>query len=375
MKERVNEQITNPKTRIYYLDVARFIAIISISCNHAVNRGYATYVNQYIEFNSLPIYSSLFETIIYIFSRMGVPLFLMISGALLLKKDINDQKGIVAFYKHNLLRLFLTSEIWIVICFWFLAIQRIIADPSVLLKTIRDFLLSMLFINQEVYPSFWYLPMILCLYILIPFLCILKNHISWKSIIIPFFIVIFIGFVVPSINSFNLYFFDGNKWNLPDRAFLLSYFLVYMVIGYFISKKKLKSIATKWIALLFIISFGVTCAFQYYAFSQKPDCHLTYDFIGVLVASTFLFELIRRFADKVIVIRKPVEYIAKISFGIYFVHIFVMSILDHFGYLFSSFFNKPMYVLFLEFASVGLSILIIFITSKISFVKKYLYMM
>lgn len=368
-------KVKNQRKRIFYLDVARFLAIISISFNHAVNRGYATYDNQYLEFNTLSVFSSVFETVVYIFSRLGVPLFLMISGALLLKKDIKDPDSIKGFYKHNLLRLFITSEIWIFISYWFLTIRDVIAHPSTVLKALKDCVLTMLFVNQNVYPSFWYLPMILCLYILVPFLCILKTSLNWKSIILPVAVVTFMGFVIPSINSANIYFADGAQWVLPDRAFLLSYFLVYMIAGYYMSHKKLDKIKSVWIIAGFILSFGLTCAFQYYAFSKEQDCHLTYDFIGILISSLFFFELIRRSAKYLVKVRKPIEYIAKISFAIYFAHIFIMSVISHFDGLLLGYMSKPVYVLFLEISSVGLSIIAIWITSKVPFVKKYLFMM
>ena len=70
--------------RSYYLDIARAIAIISISLNHAVNRTYDNYAGQMEEFLELSWASSLLKAVTTMFSHLGVPLFLMISGALLL---------------------------------------------------------------------------------------------------------------------------------------------------------------------------------------------------------------------------------------------------------------------------------------------------
>lgn len=105
------------RKRIYWLDVARVVAIISISLNHAVNRAYDNYANQMAEFLSIPLASTIFKTVISIFSRLGVPLFLMISGTLLLRKNITDEDGIKRFYKHNYLDLIITSELWYFIMF------------------------------------------------------------------------------------------------------------------------------------------------------------------------------------------------------------------------------------------------------------------
>ena len=77
--------------RSYYLDIARAIAIISISLNHAVNRTYDNYSGQMAEFLESSYLSSLLKSVVTIFSHLGVPLFLMISGALLLLSAIPVQ--------------------------------------------------------------------------------------------------------------------------------------------------------------------------------------------------------------------------------------------------------------------------------------------
>ena len=77
--------------RSYYLDIARAIAIISISLNHAVNGTYDNYAGQMEEFLELSWASSLLKAVTTMFSHLGVPLFLMISGALLLLSAIPVQ--------------------------------------------------------------------------------------------------------------------------------------------------------------------------------------------------------------------------------------------------------------------------------------------
>lgn len=69
--------------RQFYLDVMRAFAIISISMNHAVNRTYQNFSYSFFEFRSIPLWSSWIKVCAIIFGHIGVPLFLMISGALL----------------------------------------------------------------------------------------------------------------------------------------------------------------------------------------------------------------------------------------------------------------------------------------------------
>ena len=78
------------------LDLARSIAIISITFNHAVNRSFAVNVGQFEEFRQIPIWLTLIKSVLYAFSRVGVPVFVMISGALLLPRnyDMETQKSL-----------------------------------------------------------------------------------------------------------------------------------------------------------------------------------------------------------------------------------------------------------------------------------------
>lgn len=85
MQESNKISLTN-KNRIYYLDIARVIAIISITLNHAVGRSFDLHNDTMLEYNTLPLYLTVIKTVAYIFSRIGVPLFLMISGGI----DLTD---------------------------------------------------------------------------------------------------------------------------------------------------------------------------------------------------------------------------------------------------------------------------------------------
>jgi surface polysaccharide O-acyltransferase-like enzyme len=90
---RAERSDTMKQKRLFYLDVARVIAIISISLNHAVNRSYQNYSGQMAEFFAIPMASTLFKMLISVFSRIGVPLFLMITGVLILNKKMEQNIG------------------------------------------------------------------------------------------------------------------------------------------------------------------------------------------------------------------------------------------------------------------------------------------
>ncbi|MBR6459030.1 MAG: acyltransferase family protein [Actinomycetaceae bacterium] len=153
--------------------IARSIAIISITLNHAVNRSFSVYHGQHNEFVELPLWVSVTEATVATFSRLGVPLFLMITGALMLHRDYESKGRISRFLKYNWLQLLITTEIWLTIMFWYIQLL-----PKSVLRTdgigecLKDFFCTLLFIDPVTMGNMWYMSMILCVYLMIPILAI-----------------------------------------------------------------------------------------------------------------------------------------------------------------------------------------------------------
>lgn len=71
--------------------------------------------------------------------RLGVPLFLFLSGFLLLQKQINDEKDIFTFYKKNLISLVIANSIWVIIYNIFFVITKQNNLVSLIIKIITKF--------------------------------------------------------------------------------------------------------------------------------------------------------------------------------------------------------------------------------------------
>lgn len=95
------------KARIFWIDIVKFIAVLFIILAHIV-----WIVEQEIHIKGNLLND--FLTINRIIATLGVPLFMLVSGSLLLGKDFKSNSDIFAFYKRGLLPLFITAEIWIV---------------------------------------------------------------------------------------------------------------------------------------------------------------------------------------------------------------------------------------------------------------------
>ncbi len=364
---------TEQKNRIPYLDILRSIAIVSITMNHAINRSFATSVNTLQEYLSIPLFMTVIKASIYIFSRLGVPLFLMITGALLLNRDYSDPKTLSRFLKHNFLSLLITTEIWLGIMFWYLKIPGILAGRCTPLQLIADFVLNQLFLNQTTMGSMWYMPMILCLYLLLPMVSLAIHKLSPKLIAVIFCLILCSSIVIPNINI--ILCLLGCDFTLTlalDPTYLLSNYWVYVLSGYYISKGILKNWRTELVLLFSLGSYILTVLFQIWLYVCDINYSVVYRDLGPLLAAAFLFESFRRREHLPQRITTAANRLSRIAFGIYFVHICIITGLE-WTVSEQTFYYLPRFFL-LELVSFFGSILIIKIVSKIDWCKKYLFL-
>lgn len=362
--------------RTFYLDLVRVIAIVSITLNHAVNRSYRNYQGQMKEYLAIPLVSTLFKTLITVLSHIGVPLFLMITGVLILNKKMEDGNDLKRFYKHNLLSLFITAEIWYILFYWYLVLDRGIQKIG-WLKAIDGMFSTMLFQNQTTMDCMWYMPMILCVYATLPFAIMVKDKLAnskEKLLSLPMVLLFLTTMVMPFVsNLLKLLGLEGLKSPFEDNH-LFSFYYIYIIVGYLIGKGLLNKLSTRSVALVAGGSFVICCVYQLWAYSRPENYLVAYDFPLMPVCAGFLFELVRRGADRLKKVQKPVTYISRIAFGIYFVHILVMTELVKILNRYAPAMFRPVRLLTLEAVSVGLSIVVIFLLSRIKVFRKYLFL-
>ena len=369
--------IPTAKKRSLYLGVARTVAIISISLNHAVNRTYKNYEGQQLEFLTIPLIDTVLKSIITVFSKLGVPLFLMISGALLMNKRMEGPVDVKRFYRHNLLDLLITAEIWYAIIYWcklIIGTDGISLSDLTFAQAIAGMVKTMLFLDQSTLDSMWYMPMILCLYTTLPFLVMVKDKLGPSKwlLLIPGAVVLVYCMVMPAINGILRLGGQPTVDVTIREADLMSVFYLYLIAGYFISSGVL-SRAKGWILLLtVIISFALTCCYQLYAYSCPKDLIIGYEFPLLLICGGALFESIRRTSHHLERLRRPITYISKISLGIYFMHILIMLALAR---ILGDAGRTTLWRLgTLEVGSVGLSIVLIALLSQIKPLRRRLFL-
>lgn len=343
------------------LDLVRTIAILMICFNHAISTFYDDQVNFEL-FNKIGIGSQVYMVTTYILSRIGVPLFLFLTGALVLNKNFEKSKDIKHFYKKNLLSLFISVEIWNLIYYF---LNMIITKCSF---NALDLLQILTFTKRSVYGHMWYMPMILGMYFFLPFLSIIVKKYNLKDFLIPIIFSLIYFFIIKYIN----YVFIIERTNfhingLLDLSFSGAQYGLYIILGYYIhNKNALKKVKPIFLILISLISFILNCLVQVYFYKREASAIVYYDFIGVLTISTSIYLLLLKCKIKE---SKLLKYISINSLPIYFIHFPVLIILKNYTNLNM---NRPISVIIYYFASLLISILIIKIISRIKFIKKYL---
>ncbi len=169
----------------------------------------------------------------YAIISIGVNLFIMISGYLLLDKT---EETIVFFKKRilNILPLFLVFNI-IYIYFGKIPIMPILKGKAISAS------------------HFWYIYMILGLYLLTPWLQKVLKYAEKETLF-----VVFLWFLCNILNPYLRYF---NFAEIPFSNFPLTGFIGYYILGYFVKKYDNKVKRTSFILIIVIYALGFLLSF------------------------------------------------------------------------------------------------------------------
>ena len=355
----------NSLSRIVWIDVARAVAILMVLLIHSLDGIYESCL-----YGGQPIdtVTNIFITTFYTLGRLGVPLFLFISGALLLNKNFTDKKNIVQFYKKNYLNLLICFLIWIVI---YNILIPIIRNESF---SIKKMLLELLFLRTNDLSHMWYMYVILGIYIIIPFLSVVLNKFP-KSAIFPVMLLItFNTMILPNTSSLLKVFGIDLPSNIVlDINGVGSYYTIYLITGFYLYNGVFKSIKTSYISFLGIVFFIGSIFVQVLTSHGGQRHNIWYDFIGLYLCSICVFELFSRISLKNKYTILLTNELSKRALAIYFIHIPIIFLLKRTGF----FQNIPrsigFFILFI--VTLMLSLLLINFLCKIKTIRKWVLMM
>lgn len=301
---------------IIYIEALRVFACFFVIFNHTGVYGFFLFSE--CELGSIQFWVYLF---ISIFCKFAVPVFFMISGALLLDKE----ESIKIVYKKRILRIFLVLFIFSAVVY----IEKIFIYkfPSNL-----NGYFERLYTGTITTP-YWYLYAFITYLISLPFLRKMVRNLGEKD----FFYIIGISIVFTGIIPILEYLCNGFKNILNENLsqWILNSVVLYPTLGYIIEYKINTEKIKRYLPIIWFINILcvlISCLMTYLMIIDTGECSESKSqffhnsFVSVNATTIFLTAKIY-LKDKNRVeshLAKTIYKLAGASFGIYLLHVFII---------------------------------------------------
>lgn len=304
------------------VDLIRTVAIILVILLHASIEGNPNLSIMSPQGVQLWWTSNVYDSI----ARTAVPLFVMLTGFLLLQ-PIKADEPLRVFFKKRWNRIGIPVLFWGAIFFaWDFLVKGQALTPIFVLQGVLT----------GPYVHFWYVYVLIGLYLITPLLRVIVAHADWR--IIRYFLFLwFIGTGVFSL--FTLYSNISSQmvW-FRDNVFLFTGFVGYFVLGAYVTKLRLRSSI---LYLGLILSTVWTIIGTYYLVGTLGERYsqffLDASSFSVIIASVTLFLIIATIPNQTIVTKFPrgsriLKAISENTLPIYLFHVIILETLQQ-GYL------------------------------------------
>lgn len=336
--------------RIFYLDFLKGISIFFVVLLHVSAIGLSNF----------PIGDFSWEicNIVDSFSRFVVPIFVMISGALLIEKA---QK--FNLYK-SFKRLFIPLVLWSAL---YALVVNIYRYKGITSEFFIDFL-KLTFITPT---HNWFLFMLIGVYLLIPFIIAIVKSGNDKYFLILWFLF---SVIIPFIRNFDFFiplikYVDRFSITMP-----LGY-IGFFILGYRLHMKKIKMDKSQ-ITILILSSIILTmfnvAGTHVMSVKLNRTSEIFYNYLSpiVVIYSVCVFVLFKiLFANGNNC--KLITLMSKYSLAIYMFHEFILIFIQKLG-IDPSIANPILSIPFIAIVVYSISFIIIHIFSKINIFKKYM---
>ena len=323
------------KERIFYYDFLRAFAIIAVLlCHMDIFYG--------------PLNTTLAVIIKYTLhdiGRMGVPIFLMISGALLLNKDYD----LSFFLKKRFSRIIYPFIFWVTILV--IGLYTFHENSMIFPVIIGDFSVT------------WYFWTLIGIYLAIPVINTFQREYGETGL--KYFLIIwFITMIFKTFNSYPLF----TNFNLDFFAGYIGY----PVLGYYLDNKEF-NISDKKLCIISLVILLISLgSYVYIDYARLGLIELIYQNVPMIFIASSFFLFIKSIDNmtsfkqiKDNVVGKIIFSISICSYGMYFSHVMVLKALSivnpHSNLLFP--------VMFI--ALIFISWLLVYIVSKIPYLKMF----
>lgn len=336
MKPQTTELLSHQQ-HIVWLDVVRFIAMFTVVCCHCTD-----------PFNFYPgpapdnIDQIKFWGAAYgAFLRPCVPLFVMITGALLL--PVRGSASV--FYKKRIPRVLWPFLIWSVIYNLFPWITGLLGlNPDVILDffpysgeevTRQSFVVSMDYILRIPFNfsllavHMWYIYLLIGLYLYLPVFSAWVEKASEKAKL-WFLLAFAVTTLLPYYNQFVAQYLWGTcAWNSFGMLYYFAGFNGYLLLGHYLRNLDWSTQKTLAIGIPMFVAGYVVTFFGFRHMTALPECSdemlelfFTYCSLNVVMMTIPVFMLAKKVNVRSESLRKALANLTVCGFGIYMVHYF-----------------------------------------------------
>lgn len=327
------------KSNIAWVDLLRVVACFLVVLAHCCDPFVAQFDNNYPDFLAGGLWGS--------FLRPCVPLFVMISGVLLLPvtTDMNT------FYRKRLTRVIVPLFVWSVVTpilfYLFLNSGIKITSPNIEMSahtweaTVSKLWSFIFNFNYDIIPL-WYLYMLVGIYLILPIISAWLTQAPKKDVQKFLWIWVF-STTLPYIQmAAPLLGYDGNygnmgllgvcDWNAYGTFYYFSGFLGYVVLAYYLTHYPLEWSWRKRFAValpLFLVGYAITSLgfilTQKYFPGNYAELEIVWYFSGanVLMMTFAMFIIIQNISVRS---SKFLRTLSSLTFGVYLCHFLVVLV-------------------------------------------------
>lgn len=326
----------NNQQHIVWLDVVRFIAMFTVVACHCTDP-FNFYPGTAPDIERIKLWGAIYGALL----RPCVPLFVMITGALLL--PVRGEASV--FYKKRILRVLWPFLIWSVVYNLFPWLTGVLGlSPDVLLdffpysgeEVARQSLTVSLDYIAQIPLNFsivdvhmWYIYLLIGLYLYLPVFSAWVEKASEKAKL--WFLVAFaVTTLLPYYNQFVAQYLWGTcSWNAFGMLYYFAGFNGYLLLGHYLrnldwSMKKTLAIGVPMFVVGYVVTFFgfryITALPEYT--DEMLELFFTYCSLNVVMMTIPVFMLAKKANFRSERMRKALANLTLCGFGIYMIHYF-----------------------------------------------------
>jgi surface polysaccharide O-acyltransferase-like enzyme len=305
------------RTQSVRIENIRVMAIVAVITIHVCAYAISTEIDNQGNVSTSWWIANLYES----FCRFCVPVFVMVSGALLLPQKIN----LSAFLRKRMRRILLPFIFWEIIYLAYNLLLKIRDERNIVSHNWASWLYVQ--ITQCPAPHLWYVYMIIGIYLFVPILQ------PWIQVASNKAILYFLGIWLIALALQQIHLLQAN---VPLDLRYFSGYIGYLILGYYIFERLEITLWVKITAFILLITgFAATLLGTYIL--TKANHKFANDFYNYLTVNVFALtigllilvkELNFTYANGVMI--KIRNAVSKFSYGIYLSHPLIIVVMAHF---------------------------------------------